>query len=402
MQARDQGAAAAAWNPEVDVPVKATQQGAKYAGNFDCKSRWGCLQCDIATAAHDAAVLTLMVQNHYATGGRILFLTGTFPHDACDSLERGIAAVAGAWRYVRQGRAAQAAADLGLKGYVRAIDLTVTRNGWHPHVHALLFLERDPTDAEVAQLHDVMFARWRSYVTRAGYRTPHAARFKLERPRCAVSAARYVSEVSGSHRLAQEVVGTGVKSGRKGVTLTDICFAAARGEVRGVNLYREAEAALKHRKLLTFSLGYVAELKKRAIEEIEAGIEAEVAEASAEPTDFYLPVWFYLGLREAPGGLDDFDQLVKDALARDGPPLWRLDYWERPVRDFSGTPLGGLLAAVESLWDDRARRSPLGYYSVSAGLLKAAVRSLAALDDEGLTGDRGDEGVPRQAASAVG
>ena len=399
MQARDQMAASSSWNPEVDVPVKMTPEGAEFGGVFACKARWGCLRCDVAAAARDAEVLARMVRVHVDGGGGILFLTGTFPHDACDSLERGIEAVAGGWRYLRQGRAKKAADALGMVGYVRGLDLTVDPNhsggvpyyrrsggsGWHPHVHALLFMEREPTASEVKQIHRVMFDRWRGYVTQQGYRTPSAARFQLEKPRSAGDAARYVAEVSGSQKLARaklarEVVGTAVKSGRVGRTLTEICFAAAAGEVKGVAQFREAEAALKRRKLLTFSQGYVAGLRRDAVEAVEAEAAAAEAEdaAAGEATDFYLPLWFYLGVREAPGGMDDFDKLVKDAArsARDGPPRWRMDYWGRAARDLSGTALGGLLATLESLWPGSNRRTPPGYYEVSAGLLRAAVREL--------------------------
>src|SRR5690606_25388944 len=57
-----------------------------------------------------------------------------------------------AWKRTVDGRAAKNVRDfLGLKGTVRALEVTYGANGFHPHFHVLLFLDKSWTNHGVQE-----------------------------------------------------------------------------------------------------------------------------------------------------------------------------------------------------------------------------------------------------------
>jgi hypothetical protein len=61
----------------------------------------------------------------------------------------------------------------GIVGVVRVVEVTHGRNGWHPHVHALVFA-RDLDDQSLGLLLSRMFDRWAAGAVRKGLAAPLA------------------------------------------------------------------------------------------------------------------------------------------------------------------------------------------------------------------------------------
>lgn len=139
--------------------------GYQLAGCETCGSVWGCPCC----ASKIYAGRTLEVQQalrlwqlddrHYAA-----MLTLTVAHEYGDQLKRMRKGLSHAWRLMWQGKAAKAIRDrLGIAHYIRAVEVTHGRNGWHPHLHILILTTR-----KLEPFHeDELAERWQGCVVRA-------------------------------------------------------------------------------------------------------------------------------------------------------------------------------------------------------------------------------------------
>ena len=132
-----------------------------------CGLRWQCPVCAPYKAAQERRRLTVSLckamlateeltfdpddldaphQPKYA----VVFLTATVPHQYEDALDATNNLVVQAWNYATSskkkwlggGRKAWTDA-FGVEGYARALDVTVGRNGWHPHIHAAVIVRAD-------------------------------------------------------------------------------------------------------------------------------------------------------------------------------------------------------------------------------------------------------------------
>lgn len=136
-------------------------------GVLTCGSVWSCPMCAARIMTERAAEISQAVETHGRH--RVTMVTATIRHASGDSLALLNSVLATAWGAMFAGRAGGAlAARLGLAGYVRAAEQTWGReNGWHPHLHALLFTNWiPPIDAQVA-LGDRWEAMVRNTIARA-------------------------------------------------------------------------------------------------------------------------------------------------------------------------------------------------------------------------------------------
>lgn len=74
-------------------------------------------------------------------GRRAWLVTFTLQHKKKDALADLLAAMDKGWTSVMRGRAGQADRDAGVVGTIRALELTVGANGWHPHYHVIVIAD---------------------------------------------------------------------------------------------------------------------------------------------------------------------------------------------------------------------------------------------------------------------
>jgi len=87
------------------------------------------------------------------SGGYVYMVTCTLAHEWTDDLKVLRQGLGKAWSAVWQGREGQArVARLRKVHHVRAIEVTHGQNGFHPHIHALLFLDKELTDDDRQEL----------------------------------------------------------------------------------------------------------------------------------------------------------------------------------------------------------------------------------------------------------
>jgi hypothetical protein len=154
----------------------ATGRIAGFCGLWSCGSVWICPECSVRIAAARSEEVGRVLAHHATTGATPMLVTLTMRHHAHHSLRQCLTAVGKAWTAVTSGRAAQRDYDHGLRGWVRALEVTWSPdNGWHVHVHALVVIEDTASDDARADLTGAWFARWSAALVRAGMPAPTLA-----------------------------------------------------------------------------------------------------------------------------------------------------------------------------------------------------------------------------------
>ena len=162
------------WRIGPHVGIHSNGKMAHFSGTERCSSIWACPVCSAVIRAERAREITRAVEAHHATGGSILFVTLTIRHKKADSLKQGIDAVLGSWKKLLQGRAWVGGRNkpgmrqrYGVEGYIRSTEVTYGVNGWHPHIHALVFTNRSLDDLEITAFGDEIHDRWARFVKQA-------------------------------------------------------------------------------------------------------------------------------------------------------------------------------------------------------------------------------------------
>ena len=147
---------------------------AGFGGLTTCGSVWACPVCAAKVANQRQNDIETVINRHMANGGDVAMLTLTMRHHRGQKLAKlwkeGVsagwkAATNGAgWRRDKQ--------DHGVKHYVRVVEVTHGKNGWHVHVHALLLGENFQDSGKLKQLGQRMFARWNMKLQNQGFSAP--------------------------------------------------------------------------------------------------------------------------------------------------------------------------------------------------------------------------------------
>ena len=259
---------------------------AHFSGVMLCGKVWVCPVCGPRIRQRRATDLdqacATWIYNHGP--GSVMLLTLTLPHQFGQPLEDLLGTVRAAFKSLLSGRAwMDDKRRFGLAHWVRAHDITVGPNGWHPHIHMLLFGERAPDEMELSELEERLYYRWMSAVTGQGHAPPSREHgIRLERARKRADLARYVSQViSGTEdrptSVAFEVIRGDLKtSSNHGhrtpwQILSDIGLTGSDADIR---LWHEYEKATKRVHAIRWSNG----LRKAvgiATEETDEEIVAE-------------------------------------------------------------------------------------------------------------------------------
>ena len=174
-----------------------------------------------------------------------------------------------------------------------AQEITVGRNGWHPHAHLLIFVVGEATAAEV---HDLLFPLWARAVRKVGLGEASPEAFHVvEVAKSDVEAlADYMGggPSKGGWGLGGELAGQAVKHGQRGLTPFELLEVAGGRRVvdwlsreAAVRLWTEYAKETKGRRHINWSPGLkgLFGIADRSDEEIanEEGEGEAVAEVSA-------------------------------------------------------------------------------------------------------------------------
>jgi hypothetical protein len=180
----------------------------------------------------------------------VLMLSLTVRHGFGDDLRLMRAGIAEAFQGVINGNPwKRFKAKYGFQYQVRALETTHGKRGWHPHIHALIFLETPLSELELESATDWLSQRWAQQVQKVlgtNY-VPNEHGVDLRK----VNRADYLA------KLSLELLDPGTKRGRKkNRTPLQIAVSAASGKspIDEV-LWRTYCEGMRRAKMLTWSPG---------------------------------------------------------------------------------------------------------------------------------------------------
>lgn len=261
----------------VPVVFSPTRKRAAFRNLQLCASVWACPVCSVKISEQRRTDLVAVVAAHRATGGTVLLITRTFPHSSRDRIETLTANLKKAEALYKSGPAwIRVKNKFRISGSVRSVEVTYGTNGWHPHIHELVFIEAgqaDPLENDSLKL--ALFDRWFSACDRAGLGTPTLAHG------IDVRDGTYAAKYASKWGIESELTKWHVKQG-KGTSLTPfdlLRIALHSPNARAVSaaraLFREYAEAFHGKRQLVYSPGLV----KKYLPEAAATDEAVAGKA---------------------------------------------------------------------------------------------------------------------------
>lgn len=243
------------------VVVRKGETGAFFSGVQTCASVWACAVCQAKIGQRRALEVRDGVTRWLAAGNVAHFVTFTIPHSRIVDengeaqlvpLADSFADVAACFKRMLQGRSwRHLRRTFGVEGYLRTLEATYGEaNGWHPHIHAVVFtgpLSDDKRDA----LYRALWSRWEAVLLRDCGLVASRGAFDAE-PVCSGDGlGRYLM------KLGLELFRHDLKEGRRSDRFTpwQILDAASDGEAWAINRWSEWETVTKGRRCMTWSRG---------------------------------------------------------------------------------------------------------------------------------------------------
>ena len=230
----------------------------RYKGLQTCGSVWHCPVCASRISYYRAREIRYMCDMWQKTGGGVIFITNTIRHGLGDDLRILLEVLFGiVWnRYINHRGYKTAREKLGYIGRVRAVEVTVGSNGWHPHVHEIWLIEKPLTSSELDDVKRQLYKVWNATLKHAG--------MKPVTPENGVTvqngdnAAEYVSKFGTMPKwdMSTELTKSHMKRGRgNSMTPFDLLRASFAGDERASQLFVEYAIAFHGRHQIQFSTG---------------------------------------------------------------------------------------------------------------------------------------------------
>lgn len=270
------------------VAVKVSDGTAGFAGLQSCGSPWACPVCSQKISGVRADDVQSAVSAWHQDGGRVAFLTLTMRHRKGQRLDDLWAALSHGWdkatggsgrewvkdcndygvpmeRVVKRGKRAGEIVTENKIPFIRAVEVTHGSNGWHVHIHALLFVRDGVTDDDVKALSDRMFGRWVPALTDKGLTAPsqrHGVDIKLVRRGDSNALGDYFTKSQYVGRVKADGAGWELTGGAgktaRGINRTPFQILAdieSAGDADDLALWWEFEKASRGKKQLQWSNG---------------------------------------------------------------------------------------------------------------------------------------------------
>lgn len=235
------------------------------AGVVRCASVHVCPVCAPKIRNGRAQEINEAGLKHLGNGGGMLFVTLTVPHSRLDRLSVLLDAVGEAWKGVTRSRFwRDLGEDEGLLiperspavGVIRSTEITHGVNGWHPHLHNLLFFDLPVTPTFVEWFTERLREEWAHQVVRSGLGVPSDAHGVDVRLVDSVdNLSTYVAGVDGS-RFDLELARGDLKHSRRVGSRTPFGILSDLvefGDTADRGLWWEYEAATKGRTVIHWS-----------------------------------------------------------------------------------------------------------------------------------------------------
>ena len=253
---------------------------AHFKGLMTCGSVWQCPICAAKVTERRRVELTEAIER--ATGLRAVLVTFTLHHDRRDDLGALLADLLESYRAFQGGRAwVQLVQSFGFVGSVRALEVTHWINGWHPHLHVLMFFREG---ADLSGLADALADRWLSSLAKQGRTADreHGLQVSDRKGDVARYVAKFGHNPSPNHwTVEHELVKSPAKMGAgEHKTPMQLLRDYLHGNKRAGYLFKEYAQVFKGRHQLQWSRGLRALLgltKEASDQELAERAEQDAA-----------------------------------------------------------------------------------------------------------------------------
>lgn len=264
-----------------DVEVRRSIKNKRaYYGHLQlCGSVWNCPVCASAISERRKIELAtaLSRSNHQQ-----IMLTYTMKHHKNMPLADTLKAVTDAYRKVHSGRSYQELkTEHGIVGSIRTLEITYGQNGWHPHIHELIFAYHMNAQGILSDVTQ----DWLSTLRKAGYTASKEHGVDLRH------ADRFVSEYmskwghlpTGEHwSIEHEMTKQPVKKGRRGKSPFELLQDYGNRELpdvqrkKSARLFREYSENMFRKQQLVWSKGLKDELGIDEIKDSELVTDQDI------------------------------------------------------------------------------------------------------------------------------
>jgi hypothetical protein len=253
-----------------------------YSGLQTCGSAWVCPVCSAKVRHERTLQLAHVAMKQLDSGGGLTFPTLTLAHVQRDPLAVTLNHVLEGFRYVTGHRLYRnLRQSLGIEHVCKTVEITHGYNGWHPHIHGLMFSTAPLT---LEQTRDVMATLWRLWNTYAEKnrlrvlipdRAVVVKRVDMQSERGIAALADYLFKVQDGYGIAAELVRADLKAGRSKSSRVpfDIAESAVKGNRRDLALWHEYETATHHRRVMDWTKGSAKALGMGESDEDLASLE---------------------------------------------------------------------------------------------------------------------------------
>lgn len=232
------------------ITLHQAETGHHFGGLETCGSVWACPVCASKVSEGRTVEVSKVLSDHRAAGGTAYMATLTIPHMHMQTCKELKDVVTNVWRYVKMGAPWERAREkYGYMGDVRALEVTHGGNGWHPHIHVLVFFHPGVAPHHAEAFSRWIFERWARGVEKRGYGCCSTNAFTFDLAAEDSGAADYVAKWGA----AMELTKANVKEGKGGRHPFQILGDWKPGNRRDAALFIEYAKAFKGARQLTWA-----------------------------------------------------------------------------------------------------------------------------------------------------
>lgn len=315
----------------VVVKYNSVTKAACYSNLQSCGSVWNCPVCAAKISEKRRSELKKGIAQHRKNGGYVYLLTLTNSHHFGDNLAELMAGQKKALKYLWSDRKPKEHfAELGKIGHITANEVTHGKNGWHPHMHILLFFDGT---VDIEALQTFIAEYWQHCCKKAGLKKP-----SLEHG-CDITDGNFADRYVSKWGLEEEMTKSHIKKGREGGnTPFDLLRLSESGCEQSGRLFQTFAAAYKGKRQLSWSSGL------KDLLGVPKSTDKQIAEAEDEDSiderELALEIWRLVLIYKARGEvlqaieLDKFDDGNRfDMLISDLAERYVVDYRDKLMRD---------------------------------------------------------------------
>lgn len=252
----------------IEIHKSPSQHSAHYRNLLVCGRVWHCPVC--AAKISEERRKELSKATKVWTGGLVL-VTYTLSHHSGAALETTLSRLMEAYRFFKAGRAFAAfSGEFGWLGSVKSLEITYGKNGWHPHIHELVFTMNTLSDAQTGSFDNQVSKRWRTSAKHVGMFASTERGVTVKTADSDVSdyvskfgETRVKKDWTFAHELTKQVVKRGKMDGR---SPTQLLYDFMIGDIPSGRLWQEYAYVVKGRHQLVWSRGMRQTLKMSAEE----------------------------------------------------------------------------------------------------------------------------------------